>query len=166
MSQIVYIRTRTRSKCFWSVTVEIYIPLMSSRFQILRTRNLESSTCNPESTDCLRFTYMVQGGMGGGGGGGRGVVRIQIKDCHKQLLLAVSGSRFKTWPYGDVPLDVVWFFAPLPWNCELYQGLDPIRGSMIWHARLASIYEQSQIGGLYLNLFKELLVTSIHFREP
>ena len=138
---------------------EIYIPLMSSRFQILRTRNLESSTWNPESTDC-------HGEGWDGVGGGRGIVRIQVKDCHKQLLLAVSGSRFKTWPYGDVPLDVVWFFAPLPWNCELYQGLDPIRGSMIWHARLASIYEQSQIGGLYLNLFKELLKTSIHFREP
>ena len=67
---------------------------MSSRFQILRTRNLESSTWNPESTDCLRFTYMVQGGMEGVGG--RGIVRIQIKDCDEQLLLAVSGSRFKT----------------------------------------------------------------------
>ena len=70
MSQIVYIRTRKRSKCLWSVTVEIYIPLMWYRFQILRTRNLESSTWNPESTDCLRFTYMVHGGIGGGGGGG------------------------------------------------------------------------------------------------
>ena len=57
-------------------------------------------------------------------------------------------------------------FCPFALTCELYQGLDPIRGSMIWHARLASIYEQSQIGGLYPNLFKELLVTSIHFREP
>ena len=57
-------------------------------------------------------------------------------------------------------------FCPFALNCELYQGLDSIRGSMIWRARLASICEQSQIGGLYLNLFKELLVTSIHFREP
>lgn len=27
--------------------------------------------------------------------------------------LAVSGSPIKTCPFGDVPLEVVWFFAPL-----------------------------------------------------
>ena len=166
MSQIVYIRTRTRSKCFWSVTVEIYIPLMSSRFQILRTRNLESSTCNPESTDCLRFTYMVQGGMGLGGGGGK----AYCEDTNQRLPRAAFSCSL--WqPFQDMTLrgraaGCGMVFCPFALNCELSQGLDPIRGSMIWHARLASIYEQSQIGGLYLNLFKELLVTSIHFREP
>ena len=164
MSQIFYIRTRTRSKCFWSVTVEIYIPLMSSRFQILRTRNLESSTWNPESTDCLRFTYMVQGGMEGGGGEG------YCEETNQRLRRAAFACSL--WqPFQDMTLrghaaGCGMVFCPFALNCELYQGLDPIRGSMIWHARLASIYEQSQIGGLYLNLFKELLVTSIHFREP
>ena len=93
-------------------------------------------------------------------------MRIQIKDCDEQLLLAVSGSRFQDMTLRGHAAGCGMVFCLFALNCELYQGLDPIRGSMIWHARLASIYEQSQIGGLYLNLFKELLVTSIHFREP
>ena len=112
MSQIFYIRTRTRSKCFWSVTVEIYIPIMSSRFQILRTRNLESSTWNPESTDCLRFTYMVLGGMGLRGRGGGVLWGYKSKTATSsfclQSLAAVSrhdltGTCRWMW-YGFLPL--------------------------------------------------------------
>ena len=102
--------------------------------------------------------------MGGGGGEG------YCEDTNQRLPQAAFACSL--WqPFQDMTLrgraaGCGMVFCPFALNCELYQGLDPIRGSMIWHARLASIYEQSQIGGLYLNLFKELLKTSIHFREP
>ena len=108
---------------------------------------------------------MVQGGTGLGGGG-----EGDCEDTNQRPPQAAFACSL--WqPFQDMTLrghaaGCGMVFCPFALNCELYQGLDPIRGSMIWHARLASIYEQSQIGGLYLNLFKELLVTSIHFREP
>ena len=101
-----------------------------------------------------------------GGGGGKGY----CEDTNQRLPRAAFACSL--WqPFQDMTLrgraaGCGMVFCPFALNCELYQGLDSIRGSMIWHARLASICEQSQIGGLYLNLFKKLLVTSIHFCEP
>ena len=188
MCQIFYIRTRTRSKCLWSVNVEKYIncnhkhfmkktrlikyldsfnpfntesprnqqsgireifdcgirnPRLwnlefssmnpESRFQDLRTRNLESSIWNPESTDCLGWITWY--GMGWCVCG-VGIVSIQITDCHTQLSLAVSGSPFKTLAFRGRAAGCGMVFCPVALNSEhagniFYQGLDTIRGRMI-----------------------------------